>query len=170
LDSNRRLDNGFNILEGVWQNKFFMFINVIMVGGQILIVFVGGRAFSVTRLNGPQWGYSIVLGALSLPFAIILRLIPDRLIGKLIPPRLRPGLVPEVVVTDSESAAAGQQPKPKPEEPPADFKDDLGFIKTVRGGRVKTLKFRATTIAAEFRDASGYDDRLVGAISGVSSY
>jgi len=53
-----------------------------MVGGQILIVFIGGRAFSVTRLDGAQWGISIVLGALSIPVGVIIRLIPDKVFTK----------------------------------------------------------------------------------------
>jgi len=47
-----------------------------MIGGQILIMFVGGRAFSVTRLNPAQWAYSLVLGAISIPIGVIIRLIP----------------------------------------------------------------------------------------------
>jgi hypothetical protein len=53
-----------------------------MIGGQILIVFVGGRAFSVVPLSGAQWGISVVLGALSLPVGVIIRLIPDRLFNR----------------------------------------------------------------------------------------
>jgi P-type Ca2+ transporter type 2C len=39
--NNRRLDNKLNIFEGVHKNWFFIGINCVMVGGQILIVFVG---------------------------------------------------------------------------------------------------------------------------------
>jgi len=38
-----------------------------MIGGQILIIFVGGEAFKITPLNGKEWGLSIGLGAISLP-------------------------------------------------------------------------------------------------------
>jgi hypothetical protein len=37
-------------------------ISLIMIGGQILIVFIGGKALSVTRLTLAQWAYSVVLG------------------------------------------------------------------------------------------------------------
>jgi hypothetical protein len=53
-----------------------------MIGGQILIIFIGGRAFSVTRLTLAQWAYSVVLGVLSIPFGFIIRLIPDRLLNR----------------------------------------------------------------------------------------
>jgi hypothetical protein len=49
-----------------------------MVGGQILIAFIGGKAFSVTPLNKAQWAYSIVLGALSILVGVIIRVIPDK--------------------------------------------------------------------------------------------
>ena len=48
-----------------------------MIGGQILIAFVGGKAFSIARLTGVQWAISIVLGAISIPVGIVIRLIPD---------------------------------------------------------------------------------------------
>jgi len=55
---------------------------MIMVGGQILIIFIGGRAFAITRLDGNQWAVSIVLGALSIPVGVIIRLIPDELVPR----------------------------------------------------------------------------------------
>ena len=75
--NNRRLDNKFNIFEGVHKNYFFIVINCIMVGGQIMIVFIGGRAFQVTRINGTQWGICIGCAFFCMPWAVLLRLIPD---------------------------------------------------------------------------------------------
>jgi P-type Ca2+ transporter type 2C len=53
-----------------------------MIGGQILIVFVGGKVFTVTPLNSAQWAISVVLGVLCIPFGIITRLIPDEFLNK----------------------------------------------------------------------------------------
>jgi P-type Ca2+ transporter type 2C len=78
-DSPRQLGKNFNIFEGIFRNRFFIAISMIMIGGQILIAFVGGKAFSVTRLNKAQWAYSIVLGALSILIGAIIRVIPDKL-------------------------------------------------------------------------------------------
>ena len=75
--NNRRLDNKFNIFEGVQRNSFFIVINCIMVGAQIAIVFVGGKAFSITPIDGVQWAICIMLAALCLPWAILVRLFPD---------------------------------------------------------------------------------------------
>ena len=73
----RRLDNKFNILEGIHKNKWFFVINLVMVGGQILIIFVGGTAFGVTRLSGWQWGVSLGFAVFCIPWAAILKLAPD---------------------------------------------------------------------------------------------
>ena len=76
--NNRRLDNKLNIFEGVLKNYFFIVINIIMVGGQIMIVFVGGRAFQITRLDGVQWAICILAALPCLLWAVGLRCIPDK--------------------------------------------------------------------------------------------
>lgn len=75
----RRLDNRFNVFAGVHRNWFFIFINLIMVGLQIAIVFIGGRVFDIhpDGLDGPQWAISIVIAAFSLPWGIVVRIFPD---------------------------------------------------------------------------------------------
>jgi Ca2+-transporting ATPase len=75
--NNRRLDNKFNIFAGVQRNYFYIAILVIMVACQAMIMYVGGAAFSIERLNGKDWGISIVLSALCLPWAVLIRLFPD---------------------------------------------------------------------------------------------
>ncbi|KAF2473848.1 calcium transporting P-type ATPase-like protein [Lindgomyces ingoldianus] len=130
--NNRRLDNRFNIFEGIHHNYFFIFINCIMIGGQIMIIFVGGHAFSVVRINGAQWGYSIVLGALSLPVGVIIRLIPDEAIRRCIPAFLKRKHTPEVVVSDEYQWNQGL----------LEIREELAFIKRVRGGRLSNLKFK----------------------------
>jgi P-type Ca2+ transporter type 2C len=76
--NNRRLDNKLNIFEGITRNWFFITILLIMIGGQTVIVFVGGAAFHVVPISGVEWGYSVALGALSLPVGILVRLLPDQ--------------------------------------------------------------------------------------------
>ncbi|KAF4538867.1 Calcium-translocating P-type ATPAse [Lasiodiplodia theobromae] len=75
--NNRRLDNRFNIFAGVHRNYFFILINCIMIGCQIAIAFIGGKAFSIVRINGAQWAISIVVAALCLPWAVLVRIFPD---------------------------------------------------------------------------------------------
>jgi len=131
--NNRRLDNRFNVFEGITHNWFFIVILAIMIGGQTMIIFVGGVAFKVVRLNGPQWGYSIVLGFLSLPVGAAIRLIPDELIRKCIPAFFKRKRTPEVVVSDDEYQW---------NEGLLEIRDELAFIKRVRGGRLSNLKFK----------------------------
>jgi Ca2+-transporting ATPase len=82
--NNRRLDNKFNILAGVQRNYFYLAILAIMVGCQAMIMYVGGAAFSINRLNGKDWGISIVLSALCLPWAVLIRLFPDTWFEKVV--------------------------------------------------------------------------------------
>lgn len=83
--SNRRLDNKLNIFEGLHRNMFFIIINLIMIGGQVLIVFVGSEAFEIVRLSGKEWGLSIGLGAISVPWGAVIRLCPDEWIAACLP-------------------------------------------------------------------------------------
>ena len=77
--NNRRLDNKFNIFEGIHRNQFFIFINCLMVGLQVAIIFVGSRAFEIKPggLDGTQWAISLVCAILCLPWAIAIRMFPD---------------------------------------------------------------------------------------------
>lgn len=52
------------------------------MGAQILISFVGGRAFSVVRMTGDQWAYSLVLGFISIPVGFVLQAVPDSVVEK----------------------------------------------------------------------------------------
>jgi Ca2+-transporting ATPase len=76
--NNRRLDNKFNVFEGMFRNYWFLGINCIIVGGQILIIFVGGVALGVTPLNGVQWAICLLCGFGCLPWGVLLRLLPDQ--------------------------------------------------------------------------------------------
>ncbi|CAK4033874.1 cation-transporting atpase fungi [Lecanosticta acicola] len=70
-------------LHGVHRNAFYLVICALMVGCQIMIMFVGGRAFQITRLAGTDWGISIVVSLLCLPWAVLVRLFPDALFERI---------------------------------------------------------------------------------------
>ncbi|EHY56179.1 Calcium-transporting ATPase 2 [Exophiala dermatitidis] len=135
--NSRRLDNHFNIFEGVLRNYWFMGIQLIIVGGQCLIMFVGGQAFSIKKINGAQWGYSIVLGALSMPVAVIIRLIPDELFARLIPamPHWKKNN-PKFVVEDEEDRIRHWNPALE------EIREELTFLKKIRGGRMSELAYK----------------------------
>jgi Ca2+-transporting ATPase len=119
----------------VLRNWFFLAINVVMIGGQVMIIFVGGKAFNVVHLNGAQWAYSIVLGFFSIPIGAALRLIPDELILRLIPDYMkRRPQGPQLLISDEEEHF--RFPKPL-----ADVREELSFLKKVKGGRLNNLRF-----------------------------
>ncbi|KAF4972420.1 hypothetical protein FSARC_987 [Fusarium sarcochroum] len=135
--NNRRLDNKFNIFEGLTKNWFFISISAIMCGGQILIIFVGGAAFQIAKekQSGTLWAIAIVLGFISIPVGVIIRLIPDRFLLVLVPEFLkkRAKKVPGLTVSDEEMSMYP--------EPLADVRDELNFIRRMKGGRLNNLKF-----------------------------
>lgn len=149
--NNRRLDNKMNIFEGVQRNYFFIGIQFVIVAGQVMIVFVGGTAFSTVRLNGKQWAYCLILGLISMPVAILLRLIPDEFIRKKTPHWFRRKATPEVRVSDAERQF---------EWNPAlvEIREELSFLKKLRGGRLNLLVYKLQhpreTLLPQSRSAS----------------
>ncbi|GFF44091.1 calcium-transporting ATPase 2 [Aspergillus lentulus] len=133
--NSRRIDNGLNIFEGIFRNRWFIGIQFIIVGGQVLIIFVGGQAFSVKPLVGYQWGVSLILGVISLPIGVIIRLIPDEFVSRLIPRFWIRKKGPELVVSDEDRRFEWN---PALEE----IRDQLTFLHTVRGGRLRNLKHK----------------------------
>lgn len=75
---------------------------MIMIGGQILIIFVGGQAFEITPLNGKEWGLSVGLGAISIPWGALIRLTPDSWIEACIPQFIKKWLEPKEPITDKD--------------------------------------------------------------------
>lgn len=115
---------------------FFVGISAIMCAGQVLIVFYGGAAFQISKYQSPaMWGIAIVLGLLSIPVGILIRLIPDAWCIALIPSFLknRGSKVPGLTVSDEEM---DMYP-----EPLADVRDELNFLRRMKGGRLNNLKF-----------------------------
>ena len=89
LISNRRIDNKLNVFSNIYKNVWFMSILLIIIGVQILIIFVGGAAFSITRLNGPEWAITMIAGAITLLVGVLIRLVPDVWLLVLIPGPMR---------------------------------------------------------------------------------
>ncbi|EGE03235.1 P-type calcium ATPase [Trichophyton equinum CBS 127.97] len=118
------------------EEQWFVGIQFIIVGGQVLIIFVGGQAFSVERLGGRDWGISLILGLLSVPVGILIRMIPDSFVRMLIPSYFRRKQdKPQVYISDEEQR---YEWNPALEE----IRDQLTFLKKVRGGRLNILKYK----------------------------
>lgn len=78
----RRLDNKLNVFEGILRNRFFIAITLLEIVIQVVIVFVGGAAFQVTQMGGREWGISIALGVVSLPWGAVIRCMPNFIFDK----------------------------------------------------------------------------------------
>ncbi|KAK4654643.1 plasma membrane calcium [Podospora pseudocomata] len=138
--NNRRLDNQFNIFEGLTKNWLFIGISAVMCGGQVLIIMVGGKAFRIADegQSPTMWATAIVLGLLSIPVGVIIRLIPDEIIVALVPgvlKRKHTSKVPGINVSDDEERFTAYP------APLADIHEELAWLKRVKGGRLNNLKF-----------------------------
>jgi len=137
----RRIDNRFNIFEGITKNFYFMGILAVMIGGQVMIVFIGGAALDVERLGGTEWAISILLGILTLPLGCLIRAIPDAWCAALIPPfmkryfaRKRINAAVRAEKLDIEAQKHGWNME--------GFLNDLRFLKKYKGGRTQSMKFK----------------------------
>jgi P-type Ca2+ transporter type 2C len=100
---------------------------------QVLIVFVGGAAFQVTRIGGRDWGISLALGFVSIPLGALIRLMPSepfekcfKRLGLLGQDRVLPSVRPEAEAWSGASALV---------------RDNLGMFANIRGGRVRSSSF-----------------------------
>ena len=143
--NNRRLDNRFNVFEGIMKNWFFICIFLTMIGGQVLIIFVGSwDVFQAEHQTGAHWAFALVLGAISLPIGVVVRLVPDDLAVKVIPRAVREWAErrrasEKVVVTDEENAV-GSTPF-EIHQALDEIREELAWIKKYKGGRLNGLRF-----------------------------
>jgi Ca2+-transporting ATPase len=173
LVNSRRIDNKLNIFEGLHKNILFMIMMAIMVIGQIIIIFFAGDAFGVKRLTAAQWGISLVLGFMSIPVGILIRLVPDGWVRKAahsIPGpwrrRAKRNDVPDLVIEGNGLGDAL-----------LDVKDSLAFLKKVRGGRIRALSAviqgkssprSRTPSLSHMRSAVGMPGLLAATVGGLS--
>lgn len=136
--NNRRLDNRFNIFEGLTKNWFFVGIFFIMIAGQVIIIFVGGwDAFQSVRQGGRNWAIALILGAISIPIGIVIRLIPDELAVQVIPWRVREWSRKR---RERQTITAEESPF-EMNQALMDIRDELAWIKKYKGGRLNSLRF-----------------------------
>jgi len=127
----RRVDNRFNILEGITNNLVFFLITGLIVGVQCLLIFFGGKALNTTALSPTQWGCSIATGACTIPIGALIRCVPDHWIRWCIPKRLRlrKSKKPEMI-SDFDHWDNGMLA----------IKDDLSFTGRIRFGKLRGLQ------------------------------
>jgi P-type Ca2+ transporter type 2C len=159
----RRLDNRFNVFEGIHKNLFFIVIMVTITVGQILIINFGGAAFSTTPLNVQQWLVSVGLGLISLPSGALIRLIPDSYISVCLPRQRR------IMLPQDED-----QPHDHPHDHPhyhhaphnlqeafSGIRDNLRFFKTLRSERrINQRQYRHRHISVSSQGTASDSDSL----------
>ncbi|KAF9201242.1 hypothetical protein BGZ49_008533, partial [Haplosporangium sp. Z 27] len=80
----RRIDDSLNIFKNLHNNKIFLLVQLIVIGGQFIIVQFGGQAFKTVALSSEQWLITILIGSLSLPVGLVLRLLPSNIVPEAI--------------------------------------------------------------------------------------
>ncbi|KAJ2926822.1 hypothetical protein H1R20_g10267, partial [Candolleomyces eurysporus] len=129
----RRLDNKLNIFEGIIKNRYFIAITLLEVAIQVVIIFVGGAAFQVTPIGGREWGISLALGFVSIPWGAIIRCMPNRPFYKLFDFLGMFGK-PEVLPTASPEREGWGGAL-------ALVQDNLGTFSNIRGARMRSSSF-----------------------------
>ncbi|CAG8765982.1 15827_t:CDS:1, partial [Acaulospora morrowiae] len=66
-----------NVFRNIFNNHIFIIIQFVVITGQFVIVQYAGKAFGTVPLNHYQWLVTILIGSLSLPVGLIIRLIPN---------------------------------------------------------------------------------------------
>jgi len=75
----RKINDEKNIFAGIFENKMYLIIWVIIAGGQVIIVQLTGRVFkcAIGGLPWEHWVIAIVLGVIELFYVALIKFIPD---------------------------------------------------------------------------------------------
>mmetsp|Transcript_26841 Transcript_26841/g.46808 ORF Transcript_26841/g.46808 Transcript_26841/m.46808 type:complete len:247 (-) Transcript_26841:418-1158(-) len=77
--SSRKLQNEWNVFEGIHKNPLFLGIVIGTVIVQIIVVMYGGTAVTVTPLNATEHIVSIIFGLGGMAVTMLMRLVPETL-------------------------------------------------------------------------------------------
>ncbi|KAG8905804.1 hypothetical protein FRB99_008229 [Tulasnella sp. 403] len=145
--NSRRIDSRKNVFRGILLNWYFLIITAIEVGAQVLIVFVGGAAFSVHELSGRSWGVSLALGSVSLPLGFLIRCIPEAPVERLF--RKLRIMSDQPVLPDTSPEKEQQQWNTAIDT----VRDNLRTFANIRGGRVRASSFVRKSRSARLQEA-----------------
>lgn len=76
-----------NFFSHLFRNWYFLAIAILIASMQVLIMFVGGAAFTVSRQTPAMWATAIIGGTLSLPVGLLIRIMPNWWAEKIFPTR-----------------------------------------------------------------------------------
>ncbi|KAI5967277.1 PMC1 [Candida margitis] len=76
-----------NFFQHLFRNWYFVGIALIIGGFQVLIMFVGGAAFSIAGQTPGMWATAILCGFISIPVGIVIRIVPNVWVERVFPTR-----------------------------------------------------------------------------------
>lgn len=113
---------------------------------QILIVFVGGTAFQVSKMSGRDWGISIVIGAISIPLGALIRLVPNDPCER--------AMIALHILPPSDGLPVANDTAPDVWDPAIErVRDNLSVWSQIRGGRVRASSFVGQSRQTRLHDA-----------------
>jgi Ca2+-transporting ATPase len=119
---------------------------LIEIAVQVVIVFVGGAAFQVTPIPGREWGISLALGVVSIPWGVCIRLMPNEPFDKAFRWLGLFGKDEDVLPTERPDKETWNGAISL-------VRDNLGYFANVRGGRLRASSFvgksRSARISSE---------------------
>ena len=170
--NSRSLTRKLNIFSNLHKNPWFLGIMAIELGFQVLIMFVGGAAFSVIRLTGRDWAVSIIIGAISWPLAVLIRLIPTQPIENfLIKYKLMadPNALPSVASElDGSEDGKGARARTFSEWLPAvgQVGEQLNSFRNIRGGRIRATPRIYESREQQLKSANFHHQSILAMVPG----
>lgn len=162
----RSLTRDLNIFRGLHRNFWFIGIIFAEIGLQILISYVGGAAFSVTKLGGREWAISIVGGLISWPIGVLIRLVPTEPIEQIM---IRFGVMPDPKALPSHKRRTPTEVQADAEKVDWDepvigqLAQKLGAFARIRGGRSR-LAFIGKTRSQRLREEEVHPGNLMALV------
>jgi len=100
---------------------------------QVIIVFIGGAAFQVTRIGGREWAISLALGFVSIPLGALIRWLPNDPFERL--------FVLVRLLPKRESELVKVRPEIEWNSAIELVRDNLATFANLRGGRMRSSSF-----------------------------
>lgn len=79
--------DNLDFTQHLFRNWYFITIALIIAAVQVLVMFVGGAAFTIVRQTPGQWATAILCGFISIPIGAVIRIIPNEWVIAVFPTR-----------------------------------------------------------------------------------
>ncbi|CAH1765976.1 1340_t:CDS:2 [Entrophospora sp. SA101] len=139
------LNYKLNIFKNATANKILMIIFFVMVAGQILVIEFGSVAFHTTHLNIFEWLLCVIAGFVSIPFGIIIQLIPNEFF---ICYTKSDNTMSDTSINRDSPPYSVMIPEQKCYKAILKAQNQLGVFKIFRGGRFGAFETRSNTFTA----------------------